>query len=359
MIAPHVHFRDWNESHKETIAHGLSVAERAGLSAVFDMPNTNPAITTRELVEKRLKLADEAKSPVFYGLFVGLTSDENQIKEAIKIHHDFFPRVVGFKLYAGESVGTLAVTEEEDQKRIYEILAGEGFSGVVDVHCERKSLMYPGIWDPKKPKTHCLARPPWAEAKSVYDQILFADDAKYKGRLNFVHLSVPRSVEYVIDGKVKLGLKLSCAVTPHHLLLDSSVMENQNQEINPLLYKVNPPLRESSDRKDLIGYLRQGWIDFIEPDHAPHTLDEKLGIEIDKKENPMYMSGFPVIPFYPHFIRYLRKEGFSEEAIRRLTHDNICKIFGMDIPNIEKEPDFNLHEEYSVDVFKNLRELCK
>jgi hypothetical protein len=71
------------------------------------------------------------------------------------------------------------------------------------------------------------------------------------------------------------------------------------------------------------------------------------------------MSGFPGITFYPHFINYLRNNGFSEEQIKDLTHNNICKIFGIDIKNIEREPDLNLHSEYPVDVYANQRELCK
>jgi dihydroorotase-like cyclic amidohydrolase len=69
MIDPHVHCRDWGQSYKETIAHALSVAERVGLSGIFDMPNTSPPINSRALIEKRLSDARGVSSPVFYGIY--------------------------------------------------------------------------------------------------------------------------------------------------------------------------------------------------------------------------------------------------------------------------------------------------
>ena len=142
FIDSHVHFRDEEQAHKETIAHALGVARDAGVDAVFDMPNTQRPVLTRGRVEDRLKLAERADVPeVFYGTFLGLTSDKEQIKQAVGAYRALFPRVVGFKLYAGHSVGNLGVVSVEEQAVVYETLTSEGYEGVLFVHAEKEREM--------------------------------------------------------------------------------------------------------------------------------------------------------------------------------------------------------------------------
>lgn len=344
MIDPHVHCRDWEQSHKETIKHALSVAERAGLSGIFDMPNTNPPITSRELVERRLKDAAKAKSPVFYGLYIGLTASPPQIREAAATWREFFPQVVGLKMFAGHSVGNLGIIKEDEQRLVYQILSDEGYDGVLAVHCEKEALLKPKLWNPNSPVSHSNARHPESEIGSIADQITFATAAKFMGRLHIPHISTPQSVELVDKARKEGKIKVSCGVTPHHICLDYSMIPDSKEG---LLYKVNPPLRDDSSAESMLSLLKAGKIDWIETDHAPHTLKEKL-------EAP-FMSGFPGLPFYPHFLDLLRKEGFSEEQLRNLTHNNICDIFGFGLLESERKPEPGLHAEYEVDVYKGLR----
>ena len=163
----HVHFRDFNQRHKETIKHGLEVAYDSGLDAVFDMPNTDPPIMTRELVMDRLKIAkDTGVSDVFYGVYMGLTANPEQVKRAVDVFREF-PQVIGMKLYAGHSVGNLGVITEEDQRRVYETLAREGYGGVLAVHCEKESHLHPETWKHQQPIIHCYARPENAEIWAI------------------------------------------------------------------------------------------------------------------------------------------------------------------------------------------------
>ena len=81
MIDPHVHLRDWNQREKETLAHGLSVAKACGITAVFDMPNTNPPLTNRETIMRRLEEASALASGVSYHLWAGVTGDRGQVLE--------------------------------------------------------------------------------------------------------------------------------------------------------------------------------------------------------------------------------------------------------------------------------------
>jgi len=344
MIDPHVHCRDWTQSHKETIAHALSVAERTGLSGIFDMPNANPPITSRELVEKRLNDARKVNSSVFYGLYIGVTSSPSQIKEAVMTWREFFPKVVGLKMFAGHSVGNLGVIQEAEQRLVYQTLSDEGYRGVLAVHCEKESLLRPDLWNPQVPVSHSYARPPEAEIKSIEDQIKFAADCQFKGRLHIAHTSLPESVELVDNARRQGAIKVSCGLTPHHCCID---YESIGETKEGLLYKVNPPLRDRCSAKRMLDLLREGKIDWIETDHAPHTLKEKL-------EEP-YMSGFPGLPFYPRFVTFLRTQGFSDTQLRDLTHNNICNIFGFDIPELEKNPNLELNSEYEVDVYMEKR----
>lgn len=339
-IDPHVHCRDWKQANKETISHSLKVAESVGVNAIFDMPNTNPAIISNSLAYQRLELAYRANSPVFYGLYMGLTSKPEQIKEAVNTYNEF-PEIVGFKLFAGHSVGDLAVVEEEKQKLIYKTLTDLNYKGMLVVHCEKESLMKPELWNPEKPITHCYARPEEAEVESVRDQIEYAVSNRFQGNLHITHISVPEAVELVQEAKGII--RISCSTTPQYCLLDNRLMEGKFG----VLYKVNPPLRIKESSSQILEYLKNGKIDYLETDHAPHTLEEKL--------NPPFMSGLPGLPFIPFIIEELKRKGFTENRIEEITHKRIFELFGIDI----EERELNMGEDYSGDYVFNPYERCQ
>src|SRR3989344_9189713 len=205
-IDSHVHLRDFNQKHKETIKHGLEVARDSGVDAVFDMPNTNPPIMTRDLVVDRLRLAKDANvEGVFYGVYLGLTGDPEQIKRAVDIYQDF-PQVVGMKLYAGHSVGNLGVINLEDQRTVYRVLSEQDYDGVLAVHAEKESELHPHIWQPHNPISHCHARPEKAEVESVRDQIELAREHGFKGKIHIAHISSPTAVALVQGAKSSLDI---------------------------------------------------------------------------------------------------------------------------------------------------------
>lgn len=341
MIDPHVHCRDWGQSYKETIEHALVVAEKIGLSGIFDMPNTSPPINSRKLIEQRLTDAGKIKSSVFYGIYAGLTSDKNQIREVVKSWRELFPKVVGLKMFAGHSVGNLGIVKEGEQKLVYQTLAEEGYAGVLVVHCEKESLLKPSLWNPSNPKSHSFARPPESEIESVRDQINFAQFYKFKGVLHIAHVSVPESIDLIEKVRQQKGIRISCGLTPHHCLLNYDLIPESKKGLS---YKVNPPLRRQDFSKRMLAFLKQGKIDWIETDHAPHTLKDKL-------EEP-FTSGFPGLPFYPHFLNFLKSSGFSNKQIRNLSHRNICDTFSVNLPELSKTSDFGLDREYEVNVWQ-------
>ncbi len=346
----HVHLRDDGWKHKETIEHGLNVAEDSLLDAVFDMPNTEPPVTTRSRVLERFELARSANSPVFYGAYIGLTEDKEQIKEAVETWREFFPRynkraaVVGLKMFAGRSVGSLSVISPFSQLEVYSQLSKMNYQGVLVVHCEKESEMHPELFDPSKPITHCYARPEKSEVESVKDPIKFAISTGYSGHLHIPHVSVPESVELIRDAEGKL--RISCGATPHHLLLDNRVME----EGDGILYKVNPPLRNPDSVKKLFDYLIKGYIDVLESDHAPHTLEEKT--KGDKIKG--YLSGIPNLASWPDFVNLLIARGVTQEMIDRMAFENVNKIFGLQIQRTKRDIKSHIGE-YVFDPYENLK----
>lgn len=324
----HTHCRDFEENYKERIEHALGVAKDSGLSAIFDMPNTKPPTTNRKKVLERLAIAKNADSPVFYGLYVGVTSDPNQIKEAVELHKEFFPKkssdmvgVIGLKMFAGKSVGNLEIINPEVQLRVYEELTKNNYQGVLSVHCEKESEMIPDLWNPKKPITHSWARPEKAEIESIKDQIKFAIETNYGkiGKLHIPHISAVGGVNLV--NSAKKIINISCGATPHHLLLNTNMYKTEKG----LFYKVNPPLRFPPTQEGLLEKFKNEEIDILETDHAPHTLKEKL-------EN--YMSGIPQLPSWPIFLNILKEKGVAEELIEKVAFENPNKIFGTKIQKI-------------------------
>ncbi len=317
-IDPHVHCRDWNQSYKATIKSVTELARSQGVVAFIDMPNTDPPITTEELVNRRLETARSEGCLDGYYLYIGATTDPDQIREAVRIF-DSNLKVAGIKMYAGKSVGDLAVTNLEDQRVVYKTLSEVGYKGPLAVHCEKESLFRPNLWDMTKPYTWGAARPREAEIESVKEQIALAREYGFKGKMHVCHISVPESV-MLVDSARK-DLQISCGATPHHLTLSSEDMLT----VEHLEYKVNPPIRSHADMRAMRRLLKEGKIDVIETDHAPHSPEEKSYNA--NKANDSYMSGIPSLKNYKAFLDGLKKDGFTNEQIDRITYSNVKGIF--------------------------------
>jgi len=310
-IDPHVHCRDGEQSFKETISHVLRLCDEQGVDIVFDMPNTEPPLLTADDVDQRLRLIP-SEDWRRYRLFLGATADEKQLREAARMAQTC-DHVVGLKLYAGASTGTLAIQSEREQEKVYARLAALDYRGVLAVHCEKESL-FTKVFDPARPSSHSEARPPAAETASLDDQIRFARETGFRGILHICHISTAESLERV--KAARKHMLITCGVTPHHLLWSVS----QTHRPDGLIYKVNPPLRDPSDTIALRLALKQGDINWLESDHAPHPISEKL--------YPPYASGYPSLCLYRQMVEeYLPFWGVTADQIKKLTCDNIKQIF--------------------------------
>ncbi len=316
MIDPHVHFRDWEQSEKETVAHGLYVASKAGFTHVFDMPNCSPPLTDGDTVMKRLELSHNPS----YHIYAGLTSDPVQIENVVSAYNCFHPRVVGLKLFAGQSTGNMGVTEKSEQLTVFRTLESLGYTGVVAVHCEKQSLMQPELYISGRFDTHSLARPAEAEYESVKDILSAASDSGFVGTVHIAHASCGKTVEYVKEFRNK-GLSVTMGVTPHHALFTTEDARNHSQFL-----KMNPPLRNESDRKAVFDSLLDGTASWIESDHAPHTLE-------DKEKGASGIPGFSGMLF---LIEALRKAGCSETHLQDLLCNNAANVFGISVTDRDR-----------------------
>ena len=341
MIDAHVHLRDFNQKEKETIEHGLRVAKLAGFQRVFDMPNCNPPLTSKEVVLERLALASESvkKHKVAYHLYMGLTNDEEQIKEAVNTYFMLFPLVVGLKMFLGQSTGNMGIVSYSDQEKVVRALTQAGYDGVLTVHAEKESLMKSELYIKGHSETHSLARPNESEIESIKDIIKIVKETGFKGKLHIAHISTKGGVLEVVKAK-KEGLKVFMGATPHHALLTIN-----DAKLNPPL-KVNPPLRCEEDRAFIFESILNGTIDSIESDHAPHTLENK--------ENGA--SGLPGFGGMLILLNKLKEKGVSEERLKELYGLNVLKEFNLEsedilIPTDEIRRKKRIEKEYPFDPF--------
>ena len=264
----HVHMRDPGLRRKEDFPSGTRSAAIGGVTTVADMPNTVPAVTTAAALDA--KAAElQGRAAVDYALYAAPRSPEAVLR---------LNDAVAFKVYMAESTGNLEVTVP----RLEEILrAAEAQSKLVVVHAED-----PGKFSGKKAKNlrdHDAARPKVAEETAI------ATLARIRGgaRVHVAHVTCLEALNSVPAGA-------TCEVTPHHLFLDAS-------KALAARGKVNPPLRSPADRDALWDAFRQGRIDAVASDHAPHTMDEKSALF---EEAPAGLPG--VATAFPLLMRRIR-----------------------------------------------------
>lgn len=342
MIDPHVHLRDWNQQDKETMLHGLKVAKACGFTHVFDMPNTNPAITSREVAIARLADASDAKKKVkgiSYHLYGGLTLDKSQIKEMVSLYNELFPLVVGLKLFAGHSTGNMGIIGKDKQLSVFKALKEFGYKGVLAVHSEKEELISNDKFIMGKWETHSLARPNEAEVESIRDLIDAALSVGFEGTLHIAHISTKASVELVKANRDKL--RITMGATPHHALYSQ-----KDAECHEKFLKMNPPLRSEEDRDYIFNSLLDGTIDWVESDHAPHTL-------ADKESGA---SGIPGFTGMLVLLDALKKAGCSDEALKKLFGGNAMSAFGLEaeevsLPNKIQYKISASREEYPIKPF--------
>lgn len=329
----HVHLREPGREDEETVVTGCNGAAAGGFTAVACMPNTDPAIDSSEVVESILLKSKATPVDVYP---IGAATLARKGESLAPIGELVEAGAVGF------SDDGVAIKTAKILRKVMEYSSMYG-TPVIE-HCEDESLaggaMNEGL---NSTKFGLSSVPPIAEELIVARDIMMAE---YTGaRVHIAHISTAKAVQLVREGKAK-GIKVTAEVAPHHFTLtDDSLAEYDTN------FKMNPPLRTKTDVEAMIEGLKDGTIDCIASDHAPHSPEEKemefeyapngiLGLEttLSLTLNNLYHTGILTM----------------EQIVEKLSI-NPRKILNIPLPRIAEGEKANLsifdpNAEYTVKV---------
>lgn len=259
FIDLHVHFREPGFEQKETVESGAKAALRGGFIAAVTMPNTNPPCDHQSVIDNMIRKANEVP---FY-IYPAATLTKNRAGSELSEMADL------------KKAGAWAVTDDGDwvsdsllMRRAME------YASMLDLlvvsHAEDKRLTAKGVMNEGIMSTRLglPGIPNASEDVAVSRDILLAELTG--ARLHITHISTRGAVEQIRRAKER-KISITADVTPHHLTLTDDALDGYDTN-----FKMMPPLRTERDRKALVEGLKDGSIDAIATDHAPHTEEEKM-----------------------------------------------------------------------------------
>jgi dihydroorotase len=290
FIDIHAHLREdsshkWN--YKEDFESGTAAALHGGITTVVDMPNTPLPGINSERIRKKKELANIKSKGLIDIFFCGAVTESNMNAIA-----NMQKEVVAYKIYLSETTGGLYIREGTLPKAIKAV---EATSKPVVIHCEDQAIIEKKKAELKEREEewslkgiHSELRPEEAELSAV-KKVLASGSASGDTEINIAHVSV-----YETFGIIRRYKKVHCEVTPHHLFFcKNDVLAKK------AFLKTNPPLRTEENRLWLLDAFKEGEIDFLVTDHAPHTKEEKA---MDILEAP---AGVPNLDTYGNFVAWL------------------------------------------------------
>jgi len=307
-IDVHVHFRQPGFGHKETWASGSRAAAAGGVTTVVDQPNTDPPTVTGEAYDRKLTFADD--SVVDYGINGGVTPDWDPDS---LFDRDLF--ALG-EVFLADSTGNMGI----DPDLFAEALRRAARNDVpVTVHAEDAELFDRAVRErcEDDPDAYSAYRTPEAERAAVAAACRTAADVDAElgdeVELHVAHASTPEGIDAAAEGGA------TCEVTPHHLLL------SRDDLVELGTYgRMNPPLRSERRRQGVYRRVRDGTVDMIGTDHAPHTREEKDATVWDAP------SGVPgVETAFPLLLAEARAQRLGYERVRDLVAANPARVFGL------------------------------
>ncbi len=267
VIDPQVHFREPGLEYKEDLFTASCACAKGGVTSFLEMPNTRPLTVTQQALDDKLQRASQ-KCLVNYGFFIGATAED--LPDLLTANP-----TPGIKIFMGSMHGELLV----DQDTALEAIFAKG-DRLIAVHAEDQARIYQRrkeFADIHDPAVHSQIQD--NQAALLATQLALKLSKKYQRRLHILHMSTAQEADLLRQDKPSW---VTAEVTPQHLLLNTSAYEKIGTRA-----QMNPPLRSPHDNEVLWQALRDGVIDFIATDHAPHTLEEKA------QEYPKSPSGMP------------------------------------------------------------------
>ncbi|WP_339910168.1 amidohydrolase family protein [Symmachiella dynata] len=286
----HIHARDdqsESQTYKEDFRTAAAAAVNGGVVQVADMPNNPVApIDDASYRAKQQHLATR-DVPIQVTLYAGIGPGTRPLSFAVP-----------YKAYMGPSVGDLFFSTLADLDETLAHYRGQ----CVSFHCEDPELLE----QHKSAATHEQRRPAECELSATRFALQMIEKYELRGKL--CHYSVGEGLPLIRAARAK-GLDVTCEVTPHHLYYDVSDLTDENRG----WMQMNPPLRDIADRKAMLAALRDGTLDYLATDHAPHTLEE----------NAAGISGQPHLDTYGEFVTWLMAEqGFTAGQVAAFCAEN-------------------------------------
>ena len=305
----HVHFREPGFSYKESIKTGSAAAARGGYTAVCTMPNLKPVPDSIETLKEQLDIIekDACVKVVPYGAIT-----KGELGQELSCMEDMASQVCAFSDDGrGVQNSDMMIKAMEKAKALGKIIAA---------HCEDNSLLKGGyIHDGEYSKAHghkgICSESEWGQ---IERDLKLAEQTGCA--YHVCHISTKESVDLIRKYKA-LGVDVTCETAPHYLVLcDEDLQENGR-------FKMNPPLRSREDRDALIEGIKDGTIDMIATDHAPHSVEEKAkGLEKSLMGVVGLETAFSVL-----YTELVLKGVITLEKLVELMCINPKKRFGFDL----------------------------
>lgn len=329
----HTHLRVPGQEEKEDIVSGSRAAARGGIGQIFTMPNTKPVVDNAYLVDYLVNNINKNSSMKIYP--IGAVS-KNQAGEELS------------PLLEMKQSGAIAFSDDGRPIKTNilrkALIYTKTFDGIIIDHPEDAVLSDGGlIHEGRLSRAYGIKSIPYTS-----EEVCVARDValtrETKSRLHLAHLSTRHSLKYIEIAKAE-GLNVTSEVTVNHLIFNC-----ENISIFDTKFKVNPPFREEEDMYELFNALKNGIIDIICTDHAPHTLEEK---ELDYSQAPFGTPGLETVfaALYTHFV--MNNKCSLEDIIKWMVV-NPSKIFSIPVLELQNNSKANFfifkkNEEFLVE----------
>jgi len=308
VIDTQVHFREPGLEYKEDLESGTRGAVLGGVTGVFEMPNTKPSTLTTEDFEEKMRRA-KGRAWCDYAFYIGGAAEN--VMELARLER--LPGCSGVKVFMGASTGTLLVPDDATLdailKNSYRRMA---------VHCEDEARM-----NERKPMTRASGatahvHPEWRDAQSALlaTQRLIKLARKRGRRVHVLHVTTADEMVFLRDHKDIATVE----TTPQHLTLAAPECYDRLGT----LAQMNPPIRDARHREGLWQGVRDGIVDVIGSDHAPHTLEEKAKPYPD---SPSGMTGVQTL--VPILLDHVNAGRLTLERFVDLTSAGAARIFNL------------------------------
>lgn len=285
-IDPQVHFREPGQPEKEDIGSGSCAAASGGVTAFLDMPNNVPSAISMDSIQAKIDSAS-SNSVTHHGFFIGATPNNlDELQKAVGTPDSPNPNdgICGIKIFMGSSTGDLLVDEQHALEEIFAKTAG-----VIAVHAEDEGRLNQRRSE-YEDRTDVAAHAEWRDSETALiatkRACKLADDSAH--RLHVLHLTSRLEADWLAKNKSR---NVTTEVCPQHLTFDQDDVEERGTRL-----VMNPPIRYAEDKETLWNRLRDGTIDCIATDHAPHTLENKeLGFPQAHSGMPGVETSLPVM----------------------------------------------------------------